>query len=275
MSEQDDERPDLDDELRRLFADDRLDLPVARNAGAAVAAQARRRRRNRVALTAAGGVLAVVAVVFAGVVLSGIGRPGTVSSATGPVLTTTIPTVPTVPTMTSPSPTPPQAVPDGRYLVLGPYGYSKLVLGMPWQQAAASGLFRSTVPAVMSAGCLRYTVLFDELYLLPTKTAPTAGSSPGASPVPFKGKLEVLVSVRNGVVQLIGGPLLRTPEGIGVGTPRQALAQAYPTLKLPSRGGTTAVQVRENPGAMYVFGLSGTGTVTSFSLRLAKSDCLG
>jgi len=30
-----------------------------------------------------------------------------------------------------------------------------------------------------------------------------------------------------------------------------------------------------NPDAVYVFGLNGTGTVTSFSLRLAKSDCPG
>jgi hypothetical protein len=264
-----DERPNLDDELRRLFADDRLDLPVARSAGAAVVAGARRRRRNRLALTAAGGVLAMVAVVFAGVVLTGIGRPGTVSSATGPVLTTTIPTA----TPTSAPATAPQPVRNGMAFVLGPFGYNKLMLGMPLKEAAATGLFRKTTPAIVSAGCLRYTMLIDqELYVVP---APTANGASPSSPVPVAGKLDVLVSVRYGVVELDGGQLLHTPEGIGVGVSRQALVQVYPTLVLPSRAGITAVQVNSNPSAMYVFGLNGTGTVTSFSLRLAKSDCIG
>jgi hypothetical protein len=110
-------------------------------------------------------------------------------------------------------------------------------------------------------------MLVDGIYALPT------ASTPGAASVQVKDKLEVLVSVRDGVVELIGGPLLRTPEGIGIGSARQELAEAYPTVELPTRGGTTAVQVSQNPMAVYVFGLSGTGTVTSFSLRLAKSDC--
>jgi len=180
-------------------------------------------------------------------------------------------TVPTATPTTSTPTTLPQVLPDGRGLVLGPYGYSKLLLGMSWQQAQASGLFQTSSPGEVSADCLRYTVLVDEIYVLKTKTAPT----PSAVSVPVQDKLEVLVSVRDGVVQLIGGPLLRTPEGIGVGSARQDLAEAYPKLELPTRGGTTVVQVSQNPNAIYVFGLSGTGTVTSFSLRLAKSDCPG
>jgi hypothetical protein len=269
MSEHEDDRLDLDRELRRLFADDRLDLPVAKDAGSAVVAGARRRRRNRVALTAAGGVLAVVAVVSAVVVGSGIGRPGTVSSATGPVLTTTIPTA--TPTTSTTAPQPAKA---GLILVLGPYGYNKLMLGMPWQDVLASGMVRETSPAVVSAGCLRYMVLVAAAgYYEPTPTAGSLAAAP--STVPIDTKLEVLVSVRDGLIQLIGGAVLRTPEGIGVGSPKQALAQAYPKIELPTRGGTAAVVVSTNPEAMYVFGLSGTGTVTSFSLRLAKSDCLG
>jgi hypothetical protein len=260
-----DERGDLDDELRRLFADDRLDLPVARNAGVAVAAVARRRRRNRVALTAAGGVLAVVAVVFAGLALSGIGRPGTVSSATGPVLTMTIP--PASPTTSTPAPTP-QVAPGGLVYVLGPVGYNKLTLGLPLEEATKAGLFPKTAGTTVSAGCLRYTMLINGVYvgLKPSGTA--------APTVPVTGKLEVLVSLREGVVELSGDPLLRTPEGIGVGVPEQMLVQAYPKLDRSSHG-TATVQVSGNPRAVYVFGLSGSGTVTSFSLRLAKSDCPG
>jgi hypothetical protein len=263
------ERPNLDDELRRLFADDRLDLPVAREAGAAVVAGARRRRRNRVALAAAGGVLAMVAVVSAGVVLTGIGRPDTVSSATGPVLTTTIP--PVTPTPNA-APTAPRPVLDGQAFVLGPFGYDKLMLGMPLKEAAATGLFRETTQSIVSAGCLRYTMLIDQMYVLP---APPASSAGTPKTIPVTGKLDVLISVRYGVAELDGGPLLHTPEGVGVGVSKQFLVQAYPTLELPSRAGTAVVQVSENPRAMYVFGLGGAGTVTSFSLRLAKSDCPG
>lgn len=260
-----DERPNLDEELRRLFADDRLDLPVARNAGAAVVAGARRRRRNRVALTAAGGVLAVVAVVSAGLTLSGIGRPTTVPSATGPVLTMTVP--PATPT-TSPATTAPQPVAGALLYVLGPEGYDKLTLGMPLKEAA--GLLRQTAVTTVAAGCLRYTMLLNGTYVGPTMQGATGAATPSW---PVKGKLEVLVSLREGVVELTGDPVLRTPEGIGVGAPEELLVEAYPQLDV-SRGTATA-QVSGNPDAVYVFGLTGAGTVKSFSLRLAKSDCPG
>jgi hypothetical protein len=230
-------------------------------------AGARRRRRNRVALAAAGGVLAMVAVVSAGVVLTGIGRPDTVSSATGPVLTTTIP--PVTPTTSTPA-VAPQPVLNGLAFVLGPVGYNKLMLGMPLKEAAATGLFRQTKQETVSAGCLRYTTVISATY---AGLAPPEAAGAATPATPVKGKLEVLVSLREGVVELDGDPLLHTPEGIGVGAPEELIAQAYPQLNV-SRG-TATVQVGGNPDAVYVFGLNGTGTVTSFSLRLAKSDCPG
>jgi hypothetical protein len=264
MNERDE--PDLDEELRRLFADERLDLPVARNAGAAVVAGARRRRRNRVALTAAGGVLAVVAVVSAGLTLGGIGRPSTVPAAAGPVLTMTVP--PATPT-TAPA-TAPLPLADGVLFVLGPDGYDKLTLGLPLDKAIAAGLFYKAPASPVSAGCLRYTTVLTGTYVVRT---PPGASGAATSAVPVRGKLRVLVSLSEGVVELNGDPLTRTPEGIGVGSPEELLAQAYPQLDV-SRG-TATVRVSGNPAAIYVFGLDGTGTVTSFSLRLAKSDCPG
>jgi hypothetical protein len=155
--------------------------------------------------------------------------------------------------------------------VLGPFGYNKLMLGMPLKEAAATGLFRQTKPETVSAGCLRYTMLIDqELYVVPEPTAGGAASTPA---VPLKGRLDVLISPRYGVVELDGGPLMHSPEGIGAGAPEELLAQAYPQLDV-SRG-TATVQVSGNPDAVYVFGLNGAGTVTSFSLRLAKPDCSG
>ena len=257
----------VDDELRRLFADERLDLPVSRDADAAVVAGARRRRRNRMALATAGGVVPVLAIVFAGATLSGLVHPTGRVSAAGPVLSTTAVTT------TSPTPvtTPTQVDP---MTVLGPYGVADLRLGMSWKQALDSGELRQSA-AVSSAGCLRYTVLIEPIEKptgapnLPATTTDAPGSA-----VPMD-VAEVVVSVHDGVVQVIAGPRLRTPEGIGVGSTRDALADAYPELDLPTRGGTGSVGVLDNPQAVYVFNLSGTGTVTSFSLRMAKSSCLG
>ncbi|HWO64846.1 MAG TPA: hypothetical protein VNO31_32890, partial [Umezawaea sp.] len=64
---------DLDDELRRLFQDQRLDIPVKPGADHAVVTGARRVRRRRVALASAGSAFAVAALVAGGVALAGLG----------------------------------------------------------------------------------------------------------------------------------------------------------------------------------------------------------
>jgi hypothetical protein len=260
---------DLDAELRRLFADDRLDVPVSRHASTTVLAGARRRRRNRMALATAGGVAAMAAVLFAAATLSGLVHPAGRVTAAGPssgiVLSTTI-------TTTTPTTAPPSAQADSA--VLGPDGYGDLLLGMSWKDALASGELRQSAP-LSAAGCLRYAVVADTpARKVPVSPTPNAsGSAPGLPPQPVVA--ELVVSVRNGVVQVIAGPLLRTPEGVGVGTTKDVLQDAYPKLVAPPRGGAAVAAVVANPNAVYVFDLSATGVVTSFSLRLAKSDCLG
>ncbi|HEY0807281.1 MAG TPA: hypothetical protein VGD84_19595 [Pseudonocardiaceae bacterium] len=267
-----DPQRDLDAELRRLFADDRLDVPVSRHASATVVAGARRRRRNRMAMATAGGVAAMAAIVFAAATLSGLVHPTDRVSAADPssgiVLSTTI-------TTTTPTAAPPSAQADSA-AVLGPDGYGDLLLGMSWQDALASGELRQSAP-LSSAGCLRYSVVVDTpVRKLPVTPTPNAsGSAPATALPPLPVVAELVVSVRNGVVQVIAGPLLRTPEGVGVGTSRDVLADVYPKLVAPTRGGAAVTAVVANPKAVYMFDLSGTGVVTSFSLRLAKSDCLG
>jgi hypothetical protein len=189
-------------------------------------------------------------------------------SAAGPssgiVLSTTIPRT------TTPTAAPPLAPADSS--VLGPDGYGDLLLGMSWQDALASGELRQSAP-LSSAGCLRYSVVVDTpVRKVPVTPTPNASGS-GQAPLPVVA--ELVVSVRNGLVQVIAGPLLRTPEGVGVGTSRDVLTDVYPKLVAPTRGGAAVTEVVANPKAVYVFDLSGTGVVTSFSLRLAKSDCLG
>ena len=56
----------LDDELHRLFADDRLEVPVRTGAEWALVASARRRRRRQTALAAVGSAMALTALVGGG-----------------------------------------------------------------------------------------------------------------------------------------------------------------------------------------------------------------
>jgi hypothetical protein len=272
VTDRNDPPDDLDDELRRLFADDRLTLPVARDATPAVLAGARRRRRNRTALGAAGGVLAVVAVVFVGAVLSGIGRPAGTVRAAAPLLTTTATTAPTGTATATPVPATTSAADPSA--VLGPYGYSKLELGMSVKEASAIGQLRVGTPTTV-AGCLRYTILFDVLNTAqPTTPDVAAGTvEPRIDSARKAAMLQILVGVRDGIVELIAGPGLHTPEGIGIGSSRTDLADAYPTLEMPAHAGTTTVAADGNPAADYVFQVAGNGTVAAFSLRSVKSDC--
>ncbi|WP_447005066.1 hypothetical protein ACRAKI_00465 [Saccharothrix isguenensis] len=79
---------ELDDRLRELFADDRLDLPAPPDTAEAIVAGARRRRRTRTAVAAAFSLTVLVA---GGAAVSGIGR--LVSEPAAPSRSTVVETV--------------------------------------------------------------------------------------------------------------------------------------------------------------------------------------
>ncbi|MCP2260525.1 hypothetical protein LX15_004243 [Streptoalloteichus tenebrarius] len=79
---------DLDDELRRLFAEDpRLDVAARADADEVVLRGVRRSRRVRTALATAGGALAVVGVLLGGAFLAGFGRGEELPPAQTPSVT--------------------------------------------------------------------------------------------------------------------------------------------------------------------------------------------
>jgi hypothetical protein len=93
---------DLEDELTRLFQDERLDVRVAADAEQTVVAGARRVRRRRIALVSAAGVLSVSALAAGAVFLV---RPTpTPTEVGGPQLTIT---------SSTPSPVPPTTATTG------------------------------------------------------------------------------------------------------------------------------------------------------------------
>jgi len=108
---------DLDDELRRLFQDQRLDIPVKAGADDAVVTGARRVRRNRRMLASAGSAFAVAALVAGGIALAGLGSPTSLPPASTSTATTTESSVP----------------------VSGSVGFGVLKLGMAEADAVATG----------------------------------------------------------------------------------------------------------------------------------------
>jgi hypothetical protein len=289
-----DERPDLDRELRRLFSDDRLNVPVSEKAAGVVIAGAHRRRRHRMAVAAAGGVLAVTGLVFAGVGLTGIGhQPNGITAAERP------PSITLTATASPSTTTSRQRDAD----VLGPYGVDGLRLGMSAEQLQRQGL-----PLVPSSSrfstCQTLTVLASvppAATTVPTttRTLPGTGDAPGAvvqapsatmvpvrtttAPVPQSDgtvvyrplRVSVVMSVADDVVVQIGGRTgLRTPEGLGVGSSSKAVVQTYRSLRQPVNAKELVVAVPQNPSADYVFLLDGSGHVVEVWLAEAKyPDC--
>lgn len=254
-----DER-DLDDRLRDLFADERLTLPATTTTEHAVLAGVRKRRHRRLAVASAGGVLTVATLVFLASTLSGLGRaPGTVTAAALPseTLTTT--------STAAPAPVP---VDD----VLGPYGVDGVLLGMSAKEVIgmASGAAKSGVPQRVGS-CVEYEIVASRAARL--KAGMT--SAPTGYPV----LISILVSPNLGVVQLSTVPPVRTPEGVGVGTPKDQVTAVYPSpVTVPpqstvqatgtERPGTVMyAPVRGNEKAWYVFVLGADDEVVSMSLR--------
>ncbi|MCX2731206.1 hypothetical protein OOZ19_13220 [Saccharopolyspora sp. NFXS83] len=94
---------DLDDELHRMFADDRLDVRVRTGAEWSLVAGARRRRKRQTTVAAVGGALAMTVLVGGGAVLVARPAPDPVRPAVPPVVSTSerSPGDPSLPDVTS------------------------------------------------------------------------------------------------------------------------------------------------------------------------------
>jgi hypothetical protein len=262
-----DEGSDLDDELRRLFSDDRLTVPVAEGATGAVVAGARKRRRHRMAVAAAGGVLAVTGLVFAGAALTGIGRPlGTVTAATGLSASLTA--------TSAPSTTPAQSAQSAQ---LGPFGAEGLVLGTSIKDVLQKGLQLAPEKRYPVSKCTDYTMVVPAtLYdgrdqagatkvTQPRPTTTEDRSAAGAKASALRDALQkpvilqAVIDSSGTVVQIGGNTSLRTPEGVGIGSTFAQIAMAYRTFHRAINGKEVVVTAPANPKASYVFVLDGTG----------------
>ncbi|KAA9166806.1 hypothetical protein FPZ12_000975 [Amycolatopsis acidicola] len=267
---------ELDEELRRLFADERLAVPPGDGAETAILAGARRIRRRRRVLTATGGALAAVALVGTGLLVSDLrsnpdrvasppadqtlsianstGQPTSIApappaasptsteAAPPPESTTSVPRQTTSKTAPPTSSTRVATVPQVSGPVLGPTGYSKLKLGMSFQDAKSTGLLANADSE--PAQCTYYTL--------------TEGTSAVS---------KVKISPTDGVVAFLASGA-HTPEQIQIGSTKDQLEAAYPGLS----GGSSLYSADAGGNGTYMFTMSGD-KVSVLSLIGPGSDC--
>ncbi|MGW3960285.1 hypothetical protein ACWED2_10725 [Amycolatopsis sp. NPDC005003] len=269
---------ELEQRLRALFADERLDLPPPPDAGTVIVTGARRRRRRRHAVQAVAGVAAAAVAVAGGLTVfrvhtedgtAAMSAPGTGASTKPPEnLTQGRPPEPSTPgptgtqsiqasappgSSTSTPPRRPSATPAPSTLadvtsgpLLAADGFGKLKLGMSEADVAAQKVTLSDPRA--GAGCTVYK-------------AQGAGVPVSAS---------VVISKAAGLVVVTPDVAAHTAEGIGAGSTKDQILAAYPAAKAEAGG----VVAPAGTAAEYRFRLGETGVVQT-SLTSAAQDCAG
>ena len=273
---------DLDDELRKLFADDRLHVPVRPEADRVIVTGARRIRRRRAGVVFGGGMLSVATMLVAGTAF-GVGgdaaprTPLAAAASTGltttttpaPVSTTTSDapaisvasptTIVAMPPHTTPkattttfTPTPTKATAATQRLAFGPTAVGPLRLGMTVDEAMATGLIQANPAPATGVGC----VVYD-----------WAGHPAGTT------TYALLFSPKYGLVRIGGRADAVTPEGIRDGSSEADVRAVYPYQAAPHNGSNEWVAPAPgNPNAHYWLLLS-DHVVTDVRLELAVQDC--
>ncbi|HEY4455454.1 MAG TPA: hypothetical protein VGN81_14180 [Pseudonocardiaceae bacterium] len=254
---------DMDADLRALFADQRLSVPVGEDAVASVVAGAKRRRRRRTTLMATGGALGVAVVLLAGGLFAGhVLPPNQTQTANPSGLPITSSTGP-IPDQTGPQPAPevvgmPPDAPD----VLGPTGYGDIRMGMTAKQVQDTHLVNTPTTGVI--GCTGYT------YVPPTQSRPSAAAAAAGE----SKSIYVYLSGRApaGVQVIIAPSGVRTPDGIGVGSSVASLRATYRNLPA-QKDSVQLVPVPGHQGLSYRFTIT-DDTVSSVGLGLTDQTCL-
>ncbi|WP_086819576.1 hypothetical protein [Allokutzneria sp. NRRL B-24872] len=227
----------LDRDLRRLFDDERLGLPVRPDADQVVLRGANRRRARRRTLAVGGAAVAVVAALSGGIALSGFGRTASAPPATE------LPDRPEVSETAEP------AADDTAF---GPNGLGRLKLGMSEADAVATGLIKINSKPESDGGCRGYNY---------------------ASETVRYGYYSLLFSAEHGLVRLEATPGAKTPEGIGIGSKLGDLNRVYTGNKVKHGAvGERVTDVPGNPKANY-WVIVRNDVLTEVRLELKDQNC--
>lgn len=275
---------ELEQRLRSLFADERLELVPSQDAEQAILAGAHRVRRRHRVMTAVSGAAAVVVVAGAGVTVlklqtadssadmstadqppelstrlpapvspSGGPPPAASSSPVEPSHTGVPPPVTqgNPPPRKTPRPTPTPTQAESGPVFSGPLlsttGFGRLKLGMSAADASAQGV--NLGEGQSNGPCTSYSI--------------------GGPGVPGGGS--TVISASNGVVSISPSPVAHTAEGIGKGSTSEDIKGAYQWVS-PASGGYTA-SVGENSTFRFTVD---NDKVTFVGLTVTtNNDCAG
>lgn len=259
---------DLDDELRRLFSDDRLDVHVTPDATDAVVRGADRRRRRRTAVT---GAFAVVALIGAGVALTQL-RP-TSDDTAGPLLPTStssssVTPPPSASTYTSTVTVTVDPPPTGSGNTNQPGGNPPRSSSKP--SSSAPPPTPESAPGVF--GKLALGMSHDAAVETGELGNPGAHTNPDCRIYglkPGNGFTDVIISLQKGVLQIKLPTAAKTSKNIGAGSTVAEVKAAYPTAT--QKGSELVVPMTATPRWNYIFENDGTN-VTAVYMRLAVED---
>jgi hypothetical protein len=256
---------DLEDSLKRLFQDSRLDMRVAPDAEKTVVRGARRVRRRRVVMISTAGVMSL-AVLAGGTFLLARPTPQSTEVATRP---TDLPITTTTTTTTEPTPGSTEARPpqvpqttEATSTTTQPQAPSAL---RPTEQAALPTAVGTLGPT--GFGAFRLGMTEDQIKA--TRQAQGAARSTDTCAIyRIQGMPDtstLTVSKRYGLVAIALTADAATPQHITIGSTEDAVRSTY--------RGTTSVTAPENPNADYRFRFT-TGKVSEITLVAKQQDCL-
>ncbi|WP_410587333.1 hypothetical protein [Amycolatopsis sp. lyj-23] len=268
---------ELEQRLRALFADERLDLPPPPDAGTVIVTGARRRRRRRHAVQAVAGVAAAVVAVAGGLTMIRVhAEDGTaVMSADGTGISVKPPenlTPGRSPEPSAPAPTGTQSIQAS-----APPGVSTPPPRRPSPTPSPSRLAAVTSGPLLAAdGFGRLKLGMTEADLA-AQTVTLSDAQAGASCTVYQAQgsglpasASVVVSKAAGVVAVTPDVAAHTAEGIGAGSTKDQIFAVYTAAKEEDG----SVFAPAGAAARYRFSLGATGVVQT-SLLSVTQDCAG
>ncbi len=267
----------LEQQLRALFADERLDLPPPLDATKSIVEGAQRRRRRRRSMAATTSVVAAALVVSGGLAVFKIQSQESVAVMSGgppelsvrppdnltpgasqppvgsaPANTGQLDSQPPTSGIKPPKSTAHPSTAEKSPVTTGPLlaadGFGTLKLGMTEAEVAAQGVTLTSKQS--GATCNLYDV--------------TGGGLPAAA--------SVAISAANGLVIVTPAAAAHTPEGIGAGSTRDDIVAAYPGA---TDGAGSSVVAPARSISEYHFTLDAKGVVNQTALYSTSQDCVG
>jgi hypothetical protein len=265
---------DLEDELKRLFQDDRLDVQVAADAEKIVVAGARRTYRRRTALISAAGVLSAAVLATGTVTLTGGPEQSTVADR------------PSLSITTGPSSVVPSGLPPGTEAPAkpnsAPTSVSSPGVGDPPTITKSTVKGPTASPSHPPASSVTATLIGSQSYgpftlgmsdadVQALIQANGVKTSAGCSvyQIPGQNGSQLVVSPTKGLVTIAPvASKLTTPQGVGIGSTPEQVKAKYPDYV----DGANPAKVSAGSDDFYYFSMSAGSAAKVTGIKLVRGD---